>query len=109
MTSVAKNAHINKLDDIVGEYNNTYHRAVKIKPVDVKDNTILILKKKLMTKILNVKLVTVKEFLNTKIFLTKDTHQTCLKKFLLLVKLKIKFHGHILLMISMMKKLLEHL
>ena len=39
MTSVSKNVYINKLDDIVGEYNNTYHRTIKMKPVDVKDNT----------------------------------------------------------------------
>ena len=39
MTSVSKNVYINKLDDIVNEYNNTYHRAIKMKPVDVKDNT----------------------------------------------------------------------
>ena len=29
---------INKLDGIVNEYNKTYHRTIKIKPVDVKDN-----------------------------------------------------------------------
>ena len=68
----------------------------------------LILKNKLMMKIQNLKLVIIKEFLNTKIFLLKDTHQTGLKKFLLLVKLNIQFHGHILLMISIVKKLLEH-
>ena len=28
-----------KLDDIVNEYNNTYHSTVKMKPVDVKSNT----------------------------------------------------------------------
>ena len=39
MTSVSKNACIDKLDDIVNEYNNTYHRTIKTKPVDVKDNT----------------------------------------------------------------------
>ena len=31
--------YINKLDDIVTEYNNTYHRKIEMKPVDVKDNT----------------------------------------------------------------------
>ena len=31
--------YVNKLDDIVNEYNNTYHRTIKMKPVDVKDNT----------------------------------------------------------------------
>ena len=39
MTSISKNVYIDKLDDIVNEYNNTYHRTIKLKPVDVKDNT----------------------------------------------------------------------
>ena len=38
MTSILKNVYMDKLDDIVSEYNNTYHRAIKMKPVDVKDN-----------------------------------------------------------------------
>ena len=37
MTSISKNVYIDKLDDIVNEYNNTYHRTIKMKPVDVKD------------------------------------------------------------------------
>ena len=37
MTAVSKNVYIDKLDDIVNEY-NTYHRAIKMKPADVKDN-----------------------------------------------------------------------
>ena len=41
-------------------------------------------------------------------FLLRVTHQTDLKKLLLLVKLKLQFHGHMSLMISMVKKLLEH-
>ena len=36
MTSISKNVYNDKLDDIVDEYNNIYHRTVKIKPVDVK-------------------------------------------------------------------------
>ena len=39
MTAISKNVYIDKLDDIVNEYNNTYHRTIKMKPVDVKDNT----------------------------------------------------------------------
>ena len=39
MTSISKNVYINKLDDIVNEYNNTYHRTIKMMPIDVKDNT----------------------------------------------------------------------
>ena len=39
MTSVTKNVYIDKFDDIVNKYNNTYHRIIKIKPVDVKSST----------------------------------------------------------------------
>ena len=39
MTSISKIVYINKLDDIVNEYNNRYHKTIKIKPVDVKNNT----------------------------------------------------------------------
>ena len=39
MTSISKNVYIDKLDVIVNEYNNTYHRTIKMKPIDVKDNT----------------------------------------------------------------------
>ena len=39
MTSISKNVYIDILDDIVDEYNNTYHTAIKMKPIDVKDNT----------------------------------------------------------------------
>ena len=38
MTSI-HDFNIDKLDDIVDEYNNTYHRTIKMKPIDVKDNT----------------------------------------------------------------------
>ena len=31
--------YIDKLDDIVNEYNNIYQRTIKMKPVEVKDNT----------------------------------------------------------------------
>ena len=36
MTSISKNVHIDKLDYIVHEYNNKYHRTIKMKPIDVK-------------------------------------------------------------------------
>ena len=39
MTSISKNMYIDKLDDIVNEYNNVYHTTIKMKPIDVKDNT----------------------------------------------------------------------
>ena len=39
MTSISKNVNIDELDDIVNEYHNTYHRTIKMKPIDGKDNT----------------------------------------------------------------------
>ena len=34
-----KNLYVDKLDGIVNKYNNTNHRTIKIKPVDVKSST----------------------------------------------------------------------
>ena len=39
MTSLSKNGYIDKVDDTVDEYNNTYHTTIKMKPIGVKDNT----------------------------------------------------------------------
>ena len=50
MSSISKNVYIDKLDDIVNEYNNTYHRTIKMKPVDVKDNTYIDFKKEVNDK-----------------------------------------------------------
>ena len=38
MNSISKNFYIDKLDDIVTKYNNTYHNTIKMKPADVKSN-----------------------------------------------------------------------
>ena len=39
MTLMLKNMYIDKLDDTVNKYSNTYHSTVKTKPLDVKSNT----------------------------------------------------------------------
>ena len=39
MTSKSKTLYIAKLGDIVHKYNNRKHRTIKMKPIDVKDNT----------------------------------------------------------------------
>ena len=57
MTSVSKHVYIDKLDDIVSEYDNTCRRTIKMKAFDVKDNTYIDFKKKVNDKILNLKLV----------------------------------------------------
>ena len=50
MTSISKNVYINKLDDIVNECNNTYHTSIKMKPIDVKDNTYINTNKEINNK-----------------------------------------------------------
>ena len=39
MTSISKKVYIDKLDDVVDEYNNIYHRTIKMKPIDVKPDS----------------------------------------------------------------------
>ena len=108
MTLILKNVYIDRLDDIVNKYNNTYHGTSKTKPIDIKPSIyILTLIAKIIRKILNLKLVIMLEYHNIKIFLQKVTLQIGLKKFLCLLKLKILCRGHILLVILTEKQLLE--
>ena len=50
MISISKNVYIDKLDDIVNEYNNTYHTTIKMRPIDVKDNTYINIHKEINNK-----------------------------------------------------------
>ena len=50
MTSISKNVYIDKLDDIVKQYNNTYHTTIKMIPINVKDNTSIDFKKEVNNK-----------------------------------------------------------
>ena len=105
---MSKNVYIDKLDGIVGEYNNTYHRTIKIKAADVKDNTYIDFKKEVNDKDPKFKVGDHVRISKYKNIFAKVIRRTGLKKFLLLVKLKIQLLGHMLLMISMVKKLQQH-
>ena len=39
MTAISKNVYIDVLNDIVNKYNNTIHRTIKIKPIDVTNDS----------------------------------------------------------------------
>ena len=39
MTSISKNFYNDELANIVNKYNNRSHRTIKMKPIDVKNNT----------------------------------------------------------------------
>ena len=55
MTSISKNVYIDILDDIVKKYNNIYHKSIKMKLADVKDNTNIDFKKEINDKNLKFK------------------------------------------------------
>ena len=38
MTAISKNVYFDVLDDIVNKYNNTVHRTIQMKYINVKDN-----------------------------------------------------------------------
>ena len=35
MTAISKNSYFDVIDDIVNKYNNTVHRTIKMKPIDI--------------------------------------------------------------------------
>ena len=99
MTAIQQYIYFDVLDEIVNKYNNTIHRTIKMKPIEVVDDYYAEYNEIANKKILNLKLVTMLEFQNIKTFLLKDILQIGQKKFLLLIKLKIQFLGLILLVI----------
>ena len=82
MTSISKNVYIDKLDDIVNEYNNAYHRTIKMKPIDVKDNTYINIGKEVNDKDPKFKVDDHVRISKYKTFLLKAILQIGLKKFL---------------------------
>ena len=102
VTAISKNVYFDVLNDIVNKYNNTVHRTIKMKPIEVTDDYYAEYNENSMElhsnkKILNLKLVAMLKFQNIKTFLLKDILQIGQKKFLLLIKLKIQFLGLMLL------------
>ena len=97
MTSISKNVYIDELVDIMDEYNNTYHTTIKMKPIDVKDNTYINADKEINNKDPKFKVGD-----HVRISKYKKFFRICLigvKKYLLLKKLKILFRGLMLLML----------
>ena len=108
MTSVSKNVHIDKLDDIVSEYNNLYHRTIQMKPVDVKDNTYIDLKKEVNDKDPIFKVgdhVRISKYKN--IFAKGYTSNQSEEVFAVCKIINTVPQAYVII-ISMMKKLLEH-
>ena len=57
MKAISKNVYFDVLDDVVNKYNNTIHRTIKMKPIDVTDDSFAEYNEESNKKILNLKLV----------------------------------------------------
>ena len=99
MTSISKNVYINKLDDIVNEYNNTYHITIKMKPIDVKDNTYINTSKKINNKDPKFKVGDHVRISKYKNIFAKGYMPNWSEEVFVIKKLKILFCGLMLLMI----------
>ena len=82
MTSISKKVYIDKLDEIVNKYNHTYHRTIKMKPFDVKDNTYINFGEEVNDKDPKFQVGDHIRISKYKTFLLKDTLKIGLKKFL---------------------------
>ena len=105
---MSKNVHIDELDDIVNKYNIAYHKAIKMKPVDVKSKAYINSSKETNVKAPKFKAgdnVRIPEYKN---IFAKAMFQIGLRTFFWLNKLEIQCGGHMLLVILKVKKLLEY-
>ena len=95
MTTASKIFYFDVLDNIVNKHNNTYHRAIKIKPTDDSYAEYNVNSNEKDPEFQSDDHVRILKCKN--IFAKRYTPNQ--KKFLLLAKLKIKFHGLMLLKI----------
>ena len=105
MTAISKNVYFDVVDDIVNKYNNTIHRTIKMKPIDVTDDSYVDFNENFNKKDPKFKVDDHVRISKYKNIFAKG--YIGLNKFLLLIKLKIQSLGLMLLMILMVKKLLE--
>ena len=88
MTAVSKNVYFDVLNNIVDKYNNTVHRTIRMKPIDVTLDSYAEYNEDSNKKILNSKLVIMLEFQNAKAFLLKGFTQKWSEELFVVSKIK---------------------
>ena len=96
MTSVLKNVDVDKLVEIVHKYNNKYHKRIKMKPVDVKDNTYTDFGKEVNDKDSKFQVGDHVRISKYKNIFTKGYSPDWSEEVFIIKKLKVLFHEHIL-------------
>ena len=100
--------YIDKLDGTANEYNNTYHRAIKMEPVDVKDNAYIDFKKEVNDKDPKFKLGNRVRISKYKNIFAKGYTPNWSEEVFVVSKIENTVSWTLLLMISMVQKLLGH-
>ena len=108
ITSISKNVYINKLDEIVDEINNTYHRTIKMKRFDVKDNTYIDFEKEINDKDAKIKVGDHVRISKYKNIFAKGYTPNWSEEVFVISKIKNTVPWTYVIMILMVKKLLEH-
>ena len=98
--------YIDKLDDIVNKYNSTYHRTIKMKPVNVKSSTYIDFNKENNKESPKFKIGDNVKISKYKDIFAKDYFPNWSEE-VQLKKLKTLCRGYMLLVILKVKKLLE--
>ena len=80
--------HIDKLDDIVNKYNNTYHCTIKMKPVDVKSSTYIDCSKEINYQDLKFKIRDIVRISKYKNILGKGCVPNCSEERFVIEKIK---------------------
>ena len=104
ITSTSKNVYIDKLDDTIDKYNNTHHRTIEMKSIDVKNNIYINIDKEVNDNDPKFKVgghVRISKYKN--IFA-----KGCIPNWSEEIFVIKEIIGHMLLLILMVKNLLEH-
>ena len=99
MTAICENICFDVLDDIVNKYNNTVHKTIKMKPIDVTDDFFVKYNEESNKKDPKFKVGDDDRISKYKNIFAKGYAPNWPEEVLLLIKLKIQFFGLMLLMI----------
>ena len=107
MTSISINVYIDKLDDSINKYNNTYHSTIKMRPVDVTSNTYISSSTKIIDKDPKFKIGDIVRIPKYRNIFANDYIPNWSQEVFMIKNVKNTARGYILLVTLKAKKFLE--
>ena len=95
MTAISKNVCFDVSDDIVDEYNNTYHKTIEMKPIDVKSDSFAEYNEESNEKDPKFKVGGHVRISKSKNLFAKGYKPNCSEEIFIVKKKKILYLGHI--------------